>query len=160
VEESFLQLINGNSALVYKIINAYCDDEVEKDDLYQEIIFQLWKAFPTFKGKSKMTTWMYRVALNTALTYFKKSSRTRKQDSIENYHQHFAEEMDYEEKEKLELFYNQLKKLGKVERALVMLYLDGKSYEEIAEITGLTVSNVGVKLNRTKQKLKNQLSHV
>jgi RNA polymerase sigma-70 factor (ECF subfamily) len=158
LEESFLQLINGNAGLVYKIINAYCDEREEKEDLYQEIVYQLWKAFPSFQGKSKITTWMYRVALNTALTYFKKSQPIRKQDQLEQYEEHFSEEMAYEEKEKLSLFYEALKTLGRIERAIVMLYLDGKSYEEIADITGLSTSNVGVKLNRTKKKLKYQLT--
>ena len=160
MEDTFLNLINNHSGLLYKVINAYCDDASEKEDLYQEIVFQLWKAFPHFKGNSKITTWMYRVGLNTAITFFKKAKRTKNSTDIEDYKNHFSEEMDFEESEKLALFYNELKTLGKVERALIVLFLEGKSYEEIAEITGLTVSNVGVKLNRTKNKLKEKLRDI
>jgi len=157
LEETFLNLINNHSGIIYKVINMYCDEASDKEDLYQEIVYQLWKSFPHFKGQSKMTTWMYRVGLNTAITFFKKAKRNEGQTNISGYENHFAEEMDFEEAERLKTFYAEIKRLGKVERALIVLFLEGKSYEEMAEITGLSVSNVGVKLNRTKNKLKEKL---
>ncbi|MEM7548314.1 MAG: RNA polymerase sigma factor [Bacteroidota bacterium] len=157
MEKGFLRIIQDNEGLLYKIINAYCDDIDDREDLYQEIIFQLWKSFPRFKGQSKISTWMYRVALNTAISNFKKGSKRKNLVSIHDFELHIGEEHNHEEEERLKIFYQALKQLTKIERAVIMLFMDGKSYEEMAEILGLTTSNIGVKLNRTKNKLKEML---
>ena len=159
MEKGFLKIIQDNEGLLYKIINAYCDNADDREDLYQEIIFQLGKSFPKFKGHSKLSTWMYRVALNTAISNFKKGTKRRNSVSIHDFELHIGEEHNHEEEERLKLFYQALKQLSKIERAVIMLFMDGKSYDEMAEVLGLSTSNVGVKLNRTKNKLKEMLKN-
>ena len=129
--------------------------EVENQrDLFQEIIVQLWKAYPTFKGKSKFSTWMYRVALNTALVYFKKENRKVDQALLDD-NLNIADVNDGEsEEEKLDYLYKAVQELNAVEKALIFLFLENQSHREIAENLGISEINARVKLNRTKEKLQ------
>lgn len=133
----------------------YCDDRQDSEDLFQEIVLQLWKSYPGFKGESKVSTWMYRVALNTAITRLRKAKR--RPDSQRIIHDNVnvtdgeSDRLDLQYDAELQLAINTL---NKFDRALLMLYLDEKGYGEISEIMGITESNVGVKINRIKNKLK------
>ncbi|GGI24659.1 DNA-directed RNA polymerase sigma-70 factor [Pedobacter mendelii] len=132
----------------------YMNDVEQQRDLFQEIVMQLWKAYPTFKGKSKFSTWMYRVALNTALVYFKKDNR--KVDKIpldENIDLIDVIENELKE-EKLAYLYKAVQELNSVEKALIFLFLENQSHREIAENLGISEINARVKLNRTKEKLQ------
>jgi RNA polymerase sigma factor (sigma-70 family) len=136
----------------------YSVNQADQQDLEQEICVQLWKAYPNFKGNSKASTWLYRVALNTAITFFKKQKRIEKEnDACGEYYELITSDSDNELQEKLNAFYKEVEKLNKIEKALVMLYIDEKSYSEIAEILGISEVNARVKLNRVKSKLKKQM---
>ena len=150
-ESEFLDQLNQHRGIIYKIVRLYSDSTLEGEDLYQEIVFQLWKSRLNFTQKSKFSTWMYQVALYTALTSIKNNKKTKEiKDNIEK-PEETTTETDEDEVEKL---YQIIKKLSKSDRALMMLYLDNKSYEEIAQIMGISTSNTGVKINRIKQKIK------
>lgn len=137
----------------------YCDDIQDSEDLFQEIVLQLWKSYSGFKGESKVSTWMYRVALNTAITRLRKAKR--RPDYLRIIHDNVnvadggSDRLDLQYDVELQLAINTL---NKFDRALMMLYLDEKSYSEISEIMGITESNVGVKINRIKNKLKSILN--
>jgi RNA polymerase sigma-70 factor (ECF subfamily) len=137
----------------------YCDDRQDSEDLFQEIVLQLWKSYSGFKGESKVSTWMYRVALNTAITRLRKAQRRPDSQRIIHHNVNVADG----ESDRLDLQYDAelqlaINTLNKFDRALMMLYLDEKSYGEISEIMSITESNVGVKINRIKNKLKSILN--
>jgi RNA polymerase sigma factor (sigma-70 family) len=137
------------------VCNIYCDDQDDRDDLFQEIVAQLWKSFPSFREESKFTTWMYRVALNTAITVFKKTKRRPDQNRLtyENF-QVKDENYDTETEEEIKNLHRAVAQLTGVEKSIVLLFLENRKYEEIAEITGITQNYVRVKMNRIKKKLK------
>jgi len=155
LEHSFVTQLETNQNIVHKICRLYTNDSDAHNDLFQEITIQLWKAFPKFRGDSKFSTWMYRVALNTAITLFRKSKRTVKTQDFEGVSFKISSE-DYDDtvEEQLKLMYNAVKSLNDIDKALVFLYLENKSYREIAETLGITEVNSRVKMNRIKDKLK------
>lgn len=150
----FLQLINTHKGIIHKVSKIYMDNTEDQEDLFQEIIIQLWKAYPSFKGKSKFTTWMYRVALNTAIIYFKKEKK--KLNRVELTVQHdIVDQSDFREKEEqLVYFYKAVQELNQIEKALIFLFLENQSHKEIALNLGIKEVNARVKLNRTKEKLQ------
>ena len=162
-EALFLQTIEQNKGMLFKICRIYQDDAEDRNDLLQEIILQLLKVFDSYRGESKITSWMYRVALNTAIVFFKKQKR--RPDS-EQLHPGFDQPEDPsaagEKEEQLALFYKAVQQLGKVEKALIYLYMEDQPYAEIAAALGISEVNVRVKLSRIKNKLKDiikELSH-
>jgi len=153
-ETLFLSLINQHQAIIHKISKMYMNDVEQQRDLFQEIVMQLWRAYPTFKGNSKFSTWMYRVALNTALVYFKKDNRKVDKSPLdENIDIEDVNENEAKE-EKLAYLYKAVQELNAVEKALIFLFLENQSHREIAENLGITEVNARVKLNRTKEKLQ------
>jgi len=153
LKDQFLNLVAANQGIIFKVCNMYCNHKEDKEDLFQDIVLQLWRAYPAFKGGSKLSTWMYRVAINTAVTRIRKESRQQRFDSLDNEAFNIpAEENALDEN--IAVMYQSIKKLTEVERAITMLYMDECSYKEIAEILGLTESNVGFKLNKIKSKLR------
>lgn len=153
-ERTFLSLINQHKAIIHKVSKMYMDDVEQQRDLFQEIVLQLWKAYPTFRGNSKFSTWMYRVALNTALVYFRKDKRKVDKTSLdENIDVIDVSESESKE-EKLACLYKAVKELNAVEKALIFLFLENQSHREIAENLGISEVNARVKLNRTKEKLQ------
>ncbi|WP_320111576.1 sigma-70 family RNA polymerase sigma factor [Draconibacterium orientale] len=155
MEKEFLHIIRKNQGIIHKVCNIYCDTEDDRNDLFQEIVVQLWKSYPNFRRESKVSTWMYRVALNTAITSFKKSKRRPDQSSLtyENF-QIEDERYDTETEENIKVLHKAIQQLTGIEKSIVLLYLENKKYEEIAEITGITQNYVRVKMNRIKRKLK------
>jgi RNA polymerase sigma-70 factor (ECF subfamily) len=152
METAFIEMINNHRGIIYKVSNLYCHDKADKEDLFQEIIIQLWKSFPTFRNESKLSTWMYRVALNTAISFFRKEIKKPERKSITEIElqiPEFAADDD-----NLMLLNRAIQQLTKIEKALIMLYLEEKSYQEMSEVLGISHSNVGVKINRIKQKLE------
>jgi len=153
VDHRFTQLIQQHTAIITKICRAYSDNKADFDDYFQEVTLQLWKSYPTFQGKSELSTWVYRVALNVCLLQLRNKKKTPPTTSIE----FFDKEEDHshhDKKEKLEQIYAAIRRLKEADRAIMLLYLDDKSYQEIADILGISISNVGVKVNRCKTKLK------
>ena len=153
-QTEFLQLIEQHQGILYKVSRMYMDFDQDQEDLRQEIIYQLWKSYEKFKGDSQFSSWMYRVAINTAITYFKKDKKRVDKDQLSDRMDIKADEEDFEEESKLAHFYKAVKTLNKVEKALILLFIEGQSHREIAANLGLTEVNTRVKLNRTKNKLK------
>ena len=155
MEKEFIQIVQKNQGIIHKVCNIYCDVQEDRNDLFQEIVAQLWKSFPTFQNKSKFSTWMYRVALNTAITSFKKAKRRPDQSRL-TYDNFQIEDdgYDIETEENIKQLHRAVAQLTGVEKSIVLLYFENKKYEEIAEITGITQNYVRVKMNRVKKKLK------
>ncbi len=159
LEHSFVIQLEKNQNIVHKICRLYTNDNDSHNDLFQEITIQLWRAFPKFRGDSKFSTWMYRVALNTAITLYRKSKRRiRTQDFEEVSFKISAEYYDDTSEQQLKLMYGAVKELNDIEKALVFLYLENKPYKEIAETLGISEVNARVKMNRTKDKLRKILN--
>ncbi|WP_010231401.1 RNA polymerase sigma factor [Gillisia marina] len=152
-EEKFTQLIKENEGIIYKITRIYSNNEADLQDLYQEIVFQLWKSFDDFRGESKVSTWMYRIALNTALFHLNQSKKNGQRVGLEKINL-TQENYDPILEERLAIMYQHIKALNDLEKGIILLFLEGKKHEEIAEITGITATNVGTRIGRIKQKLK------
>jgi len=148
----FLAVVHENQRIIYKVCKTYRHSREDQEDLFQEIVYQLWKSYPSFEGASKISSWMYRIALNTAIAIY------RKQKLPVDYVDKMPEQMHADRQvpisENEERLFDALRRLNDTEKALISLYLEGFSYEEIAAITGITETNTGVRLNRIKNKLK------
>lgn len=158
-ERAFIALIEDNQGLIHKVCRLYAFGEAEREDLFQEIVLQLWRNYKTFEAKAKISTWMYRVALNTSISALRKKERRPNLDSNEPLPFSLAERVhDPDIAEKRSFLYRAIAQLSEIERAIVLLYLEEHSYEEISQIIGITPNNVGVKLNRIKGKLKKKVA--
>lgn len=153
--QEFEQLIEDHSRMIYKIAGAYCNTAADRDDLISEIILQLWQSVKNFKHQSKISTWIYRVALNTAMN----ASRKRKNESL-FLRVDFQKTppnipiIEAEYTDELEILYLCINELSEINKALILLLLDGKTYDEMAEITGMSKTNVGTRINRIKEQLR------
>jgi len=153
-EQEFLSRIEQHKGILYKVSKMYMDNRDDQDDLFQEMVCQLWKAYDSFKGESQFSTWMYRVAINTAIVFLKKEKR--KVDKYEIVSENIKEEdCDAHIKEsQIEHFYKAVQKLDKIDKAIIFYQLEGFSHREIGENLGISEGNARVKLNRAKEKLK------
>ena len=153
LEQEFLDQINENIGIAHKVCNIYFDQKDERSDVIQEMFYQLWKAYPKFRKDSKFSTWMYRVCFNTAITYFKKNKK--EMEITEDYYQNNdSSDSNDNYEEKRDSLYKQIENLSPINKSITLLYLDGLKYEEISDITGLSVANVSVRLVRIKTDLK------
>lgn len=156
-KKDFIQHIKENEGIIYKVARLYTNSAEDQKDVYQEIVYQLWKSYPSFKENSKVSTWMYRVALNTAISNLKKEKRKGTRVTIDNFLLNKIDHVDTVMDERITLLYAHIKALSVVERGIILLHLEGKNYDEIAIITGFTATNVGTRLARIKNKLKSQI---
>ena len=156
-EEEFSQMIRDHEAIIFKITTLYTHNKQDQNDLYQDIVYQLWKSYDSFRQESKRSTWMYRVALNTAITHLKKEKKSAGSVSIEQVVIDELVQDNQELEDRIKILYNQINRLNVLEKGLILLLLEGKKYEEIAEITGLSPTNVGTRLSRLKKKLKKSI---
>ena len=156
-EEEFAQIIKDNEGVIFKITTIYTHNGQDQKDLYQDIVYQLWKSFDSFRNEAKISTWMYRVALNTAIRQLQRRKRRPDGVSIDKVVTRQTENYDTEFEERLKILYSHIGKLNVLEKGLILLLLEGKKYEEIAEITGLSPTNVGTRISRIKTKLKSQI---
>ena len=155
MEKEFLQIITENQGIIHKVCSIYCDLEEDRRDLFQEILMQLWKSYPSFRSESKFSTWMYRVALNTAITSFKKDKRQPDKSGVAYESLQLAEDLyDTAVEDQIKMLHKAVSNLTGIEKSIILLFLEDKKYEEIAEITGITQNYVRVKMNRIKKKLK------
>ncbi|WP_276166085.1 RNA polymerase sigma factor [Zobellia alginiliquefaciens] len=160
-KERFIGLIDEHKKIIYKIVNSYCANPADRKDLEQEIIIQLWDAFDKYNPEFKYSTWMYRIALNTAISYYRKEKKWHtKTDSFDNatiFHLR-TEETEHREQmnKKVEMLQHFIQSLNELNKALMLLYLEEKSHSEIAEILGISKTNVATKIGRIKLKLKNE----
>ncbi|MFY7910125.1 MAG: RNA polymerase sigma factor [Emticicia sp.] len=158
-EKEFINLIETNQGIIHKVCAMYCQDNNDKKDLYQEIILQLWKALPTFSGNAKVSSWMYQIALNTAITQLRKSYKKPKFEAVsEPILNISADDYDESYEAKSAFLYAAIKQLSEIEKAVIMLYLEEYPNEQIAEIMGITQNNVRVKLHRIQEKIKDILT--
>ena len=157
-KEIFITSIKNNEGLIYKIASVYTNNIDDRNDLVQEIIYQLWKSFDSFNQKAGLSTWMYRVAMNVAIYHLKVSKRKVVTVPMDGQALNFNEADNSGNEEKWQVLRQHLNKLNLLDKGIVMLYLENKSYEEIAQIIGISISNVGTKLSRIKEKLKEQIS--
>lgn len=156
-EALFLRVIEEHKRIIYKVCFVYAKDEDTINDLYQEVVLNLWKALPRFRNESKLSTWVYRIALNTCVSYLRLSKRQPQTvPLLLSMSGIFADEQD---KENLKELYRLIGRLGEMERAVILLWLDEKSYKEISEILGISPSVVGVRINRIKAKLREMSSN-
>ncbi|UUF15355.1 RNA polymerase sigma factor [Flavobacterium panici] len=153
-EQEFLNRIENHKGILYKVSKMYMDTHDDQQDLFQEIICQLWKSYDSFRNESQFSTWMYRVAVNTAIVFLKKEKR--KVDKYEIASENVKEEEgDSQIKEnQIEHFYKAVQKLEKIDKAIIFYQLEGFSHKEIGENLGISEGNARVKLNRAKEKLK------
>jgi RNA polymerase sigma-70 factor, ECF subfamily len=152
-EKIFIQAINDNLGIIHKVCNLYLKELDEKDDLFQEILLNAWKGCKNFKGDAKFSTWLYRVALNTAITFYRKGSKKLDTSSLQGQlAENVADEIQHNEQ--TQAMYEAIADLSKIDKAIVLLYLEEYSYLEIGDITGISANNVAVKMNRIKIKLR------
>src|SRR5437868_2290465 len=152
-EKEFITLLNQHQKIVHKVCNLYMDRHSDREDLFQEVTLQAWKAYGNFRGDAKFSTWLYRVALNTAITFFRKEKRQPDIYSTDTVPEQREEESSPVE-EQVKAMYEAIGELSKIDKAIVMLYLEDYSYNEIGDMMGITANNVAVKMNRIKTKLK------
>jgi len=159
LEKKFVNELEKNQSIIHKVCRSYTNNDAAHKDLFQEITIQLWKAYPKFRGDSKFSTWMYRVAFNTAISLYRKSKRgidtSQIYDNLKELEYH---DYDDSKDKQLKLLYNAIYSLNDIEKALALLYLEDKNYKEIASTLGISEVNARVKMNRTKTKLKNILN--
>jgi RNA polymerase sigma-70 factor (ECF subfamily) len=150
-----VKLVQEHRFLLYKVCRLYCFTEADRQDLFQEIVIQLWKSYPGFRGDSKFSTWLYRIALNTAISDLRKQGRRPSTTSTSEILPSLPD-MTWpgEEEQQLQQLYAAIARLSDVEKALVMLYLEDKPYEEMEEIMGINQNNLRVKMNRIREKLR------
>ncbi|NNF36302.1 MAG: RNA polymerase sigma factor [Saprospiraceae bacterium] len=152
----FTEMIKIHEGTIYKIILSYTNKADAIQDLYQEVVYQLWKSYTTYRGDSKLNTWLYRVVLNTVLSQHRNDSRRkkRKEDYLSI---KFDYTYDHELDEKIKKLYKAIYTLNDIDKAIIMLHLESKSHKEISEIIGITITNVGTKISRIKSKLHNKI---
>ena len=153
LEKEFLEMITAQQRTVFKVCYIYAKDQDDLNDLFQEVVLNLWKSFPHYRGDSKLSTWVYRIAMNTCITFLRRSnSRPQTIPLTLDVVSQLAEEES--RAGQLKELYRLINQLGKLERALILLWLEERSYQDMADILGISKANVAVKLNRTKEKLK------
>jgi RNA polymerase sigma-70 factor (ECF subfamily) len=157
LKEQFLFLIESQQGLIQKVCNLYCNVREDQEDLFQDIVLQLWRSYPTFRGSAKVTTWMYRVALNTAITRLRKETKAERFAELgpEAFQVPAAEGGPSEE---MAAMYRAIRRLSQVDQALTLLYLEDCSYRQMAEVLGISEANVGFKLHRIKAQLRTLIS--
>ncbi len=153
-EKEFIQLLNEHQRIIHKVCNLYMDAHADREDLFQEITLQAWKAYGGFRGDAKFSTWLYRVALNTAITFFRKEKKKPEIYSTEKMPDYGHQDTHDPIEEQVKAMYAAIGDLSKIDKAIVMLYLEDYSYNDIGDMMGITANNVAVKMNRIKIKLK------
>ena len=159
-DKDYLKILEDNKGLIYKVANSYCNNEEDRKDLFQEISIQIWKSLPRYDKQYKISTWIYRIALNVAISYYRKiktrqnqtASLTESAIDIIDYHQD-------DTSEEIDRLFTLIHKLKELDRAVMLLYLENSSYKEISEILGISETNVATKINRIKLKLKQRFGN-
>ncbi|MFZ6013874.1 MAG: RNA polymerase sigma factor [Bacteroidota bacterium] len=154
-QEKFIEIVTENQGMIHKVCRLYRDTIEDREDLFQDIVLELWKSISTFQHESKIGTWIYRIAFNTAIArYRSKSSKIRYQEISDQELNLSVKPKDYDAEDPVDLLYTAINKLNNIEKAIILLYLENLSYQEMSGILGLSESNVSVKLTRIRKKLK------
>ncbi len=152
-QKMFEEWLKGHKSLLFKVVRAYTFTLDDQDDLFQDICLQVWRSVPNFKNESAVSTWLYRIALNTAFKWIRKEKKRQDSHKAKEGIEHLLHESQVDHDERLDWLYTEIKKLDEVDRSITLLMLDGYSYKEIAEMVGISVNNIGVKINRIKKRL-------
>lgn len=160
-KDKFISVIKENQKLIYKICYSYCSNQENRKDLQQEILLQLWNSFSKFDGRVKVSTWIYRIALNTAISYYRNDSKhNNKKDSLDESIISISNfEIEIEKDENIALLFQFIEQLNELDKALILLYLDDNKYKEIADILGVSETNVATKISRIKKRLRDQFTN-
>ena len=158
VKKEFVDIIEKHKGIIYKICNGYCKEADDREDLVQDVIGHLWKAYPKYNSDYKLSTWIYRIALNVAISYYRKEQTRKKY--IQPIQEHTLEVSEQPEDENIKLLNQFIAELDELNKALMILYLDGNSHKEIAEILNISESNVGTKISRIKIQLKAKFNNL
>jgi len=161
LKEEFLKIVANYQGILHKVNHIYFRSESDREDNFQEILYQLWKSFPGLKNRSSIGSWIYSVSINTSISRIKKDSRI---EYLENFTESLDTAVDTGKEislqEDLHLMLRAIHNLNEIDKSIMLLYLEEKSYDEIAEILGISSSNVGVRINRAKGILKQNLNHL
>ena len=161
LKEEFLEIVANYQGILHKVNHIYFRNESDREDNFQEILYQLWKSFPGLKNRSSIGSWIYAVSINTSISRIKKDSRI---EYLENFSESLDTAVDTGKEislqEDLHLLLRAIHNLNEIDKSIMLLYLEEKSYDEIAEILGISSSNVGVRINRAKGILKQNLNHL
>lgn len=151
-QKIFKSWLDQHKGLLFKVLRAYAYTQEDQEDLFQEITAQVWRSIPNFRAESAVSTWLYRIALNIAISW---STKERKKVESQSYDgiEHLISEVESSVDDRLEWLYEEIKKMNEVDRSLTLLFLDGFSYKEMSDMLGITESNIGVKIHRIKKEL-------
>jgi len=156
--ELFLSVINANKGIIYKVANSYCKNSENRNDLVQEIIIQLWKSFENYNHQYEHSTWMYRISLNVAISFYRKAKKEIATPLTEHIIELASEDEPGELEDNVRLLYQFIGEMDELNKALMLLYLDNKTHKEMAEVLGISETNVATKIGRIKEKLRNKFS--
>jgi len=159
-DKDYLKILEDNKGLIYKVANSYCNNEEDSKDLFQEISIQIWKSLHRYDKQYKISTWIYRIALNVAISYYRKI-KTR-QSQTASLAETSVDIIDYQQddtSEEIDRLFTFIHELKELDRAVMLLYLENSSYKEIGEILGISETNVATKINRIKIKLKQRFTN-
>ncbi len=158
LQERFLTVFEQNIGIIIKISRAYTQTIQDKEDLINDIALELWKSFDRFKGEAKISTWIYRVALNTSMNFNRRKKRTVNISFGDSLLLNAAERLtEQDDSTQANDLYDCINELNALNKSIILLYLDGNSYEEISTVTGITKTNVGTRIGRIKDQIKNLL---
>lgn len=152
-EKEFLEKIEKHRGMIFKVSKMYLENQEDREDLFQEIILQLWKSYQAFEGKSLFSTWLYRVSLNTAINFIKRDKK-RTDNGVLYETIDIEDDQSNHKEQQIEFLYKAVQELNPIEKALIFLFLEGQNHKQISENMGISEVNARVKLNRTKEKLQ------
>lgn len=158
LQDRFQALVDEHRKILYKVCNLYCRNRDDRDDLAQEIVIQLWRSFGSFDGRCQFSTWMYRIALNVAISFYRRESTRARHVISDDERLLNAIDETATQSEELQLLYQFIAGLDSLNKALILLYLDGNNYQEIAEVLGISETNVATKISRLKKTMKQEFS--
>ena len=156
LQERFQTVVDQHKKILYKVCNSYCRNRDHRDDLAQEIVIQLWRSFGKFDERYRFSTWMYRIALNVAISFYRRENRRTRYVISDDEHLLEAIDETKNQPEEIRLLYEFIEGLDPLNKALVLLYLDGNNYQEIAEVLGISETNVATKISRLKSRMKQE----
>jgi RNA polymerase sigma-70 factor (ECF subfamily) len=158
-KEEFLEILSNYQGILHKVNLIYFRNKTDREDNFQEIIYQLWKSFPGLQNRNSIGSWIYAVSINTSISRLKKESRIEYREKLPESTDIFDIVEELSLNEKFQILLKAIHKLNEIDKSIMLLYLEEKSYDEIAEILGISKSNVGVRINRTKEVLKQNINH-
>lgn len=157
LKKEFLEILSNYQGIIYKVSLVYFKSKTDREDNFQEIVYQLWKSYPKLQNKNSIGSWIYAVSINTSISRIKKAKRIVYQENVPELHDKSNIIDEITKNESLQLLVNAIYNLDEIDKSIMLLYLEEKSYDEIAEIIGVSKSNVGVRINRAKKTLKKNL---